>query len=419
MAEKDFYVFRAGDGYDPKQVIEAMLDGIDILLVDPVLFPEIERLLSDYLIEAKERNDRSAVAKIEYFVKYISEEPKRQAVSKLLDIPVKEPVIKPPALSDEQLEEEIRRIWKTQKIRNYTEEELDLVVARMRQKSAEFIAKGRYLKAQRADHFAKILISNGQLGTVKTMQTQKVIDIEQKLHESRKELEQNKAKWEELYVNLKQAAKEELDKMQEDHRKEIEEIEKLKELDPPPHIKKYSHALLQMRRQEQALIQNREYQKAGEMKALADDMQRGEDEQQIKKWIAEVDVKISNAKKLQANQLHVRKSFWKNEESALVNEANKDIKQAEKAIAHLEMNLKIAEQAKDIAATLKREAKHVVKTQPQKNRGLPALNEVAKTPQQQSADFRQRQILTKKIYTRVPRSQCITPRGRRRLLKRL
>lgn len=418
MGERDFYYFNAGDGYHPKQIIEAMLDNVDILLVDPALFPEIERLLSDYLIEAKERNDTVAIAKLEFFIKYISEEPQRQAIAKILERPVKEPVIKPPALSESELEDEIKRIWDTRKIRNYTEPELDLVVARMRQKTADFIASGDYLNAQRADHFAKILISHGQLGTVKTMQKQKVNEIEQKLNESRRELDQNKAKWEELHINMRQAALDDLDKMRRDHRKEIEDLEQLKDQDPPPHIKKYSNALLQLRRREQALIQSRQFQSAGEMKAIADDMQREEDEQQRNKWIEEINVKIANARKTQANQVRVRKAYWRNEEKMLVSEANKDITQAEKAIAHLEMNLKIAEQAKDIAANLKRETKNVVQEQP-KSRGLPLLGDVARTPQKQSADFRQRQILTKKIYTRTPKSQCITPRERKKIMKRL
>ena len=92
------------------------------------------------------------------------------------------------------------------------------------------------------------------------------------------------------------------------------------------------------------------------------------------------------------------------------------IEESKKAIAHLEMNLKIAEQAKDIAANLKRETKNVVQEQP-KSRGLPLLGDVARTPQKQSADFRQRQILTKKIYTRTPKSQCITPRERKKIMK--
>lgn len=397
--EEEVYYFDRECGYDPKQIIEAMLRGIDIVLVDPALFPSIRRLLPDYLSEARDQGDRDIATALESYIEYIEGEPQRQAAAKLCDRPPPEVIVIPPVLSQDEVDAEVHTIWETGRIRNFTEPEVLLVVAEMRQRRAEYIAQGNYLDAEKAGRFAKVLVCHGEFGVVEHIQDEKAMYLRFKLDDSRRELEATKGKWEMLYECMRDEAKKEMEKMKEDHKHEIETLERQKHEEPPMQARKYSAGLLQLRRREKALVQNRQFAKACQLKEIADETQRQEDAYIRTKWSNALDLKIANARRGQIRQVKIRKAHWRKEELSLVNDAGKDVEAAEKAIVHLERSLKVAEEAKGIATELRKDAQR-----PQTSlTALPRLETTNRV--QQQSDFRQRQILNKKIYTRLPSGQ--------------
>jgi hypothetical protein len=403
------YLFSADHRPDPKLIIEALLNGTNIIFVDPRLFPELQRMLLDLLVEAESSHEQDLTKRIQALIQYIEEEPERQAVSDLLSQPVPTVVVKPPALTDEQVEAELESIWSTQQIKSYSADELDLVVAGFRQRSADFIAANDYLNARKADEFAQILISHGQLGTVEVMQDSRVRELREKLDECRRCLAADKAKWECLLCHLRGLARDELDRLRESQEREIAALERLRASDPPPPARKYSNALLQLRRSERAQVARRDFSGAGETKAVADAMQRDEDADQVERWRRQIAARMENARRVHAKQIRVRNDHWRNEELVLVDTANKEVQLAEVAIAHLGENLRLATEARNTAANL-REEKELM-AQAGGAAALPRLM-MKESPTKGGAEYRQRQILNAKIYTRLPAGRSGNTSGR-------
>jgi hypothetical protein len=164
-------------GVDPRSIIDSLIcNTVPITLVDPRLFCDILPYLLDYLADARMSSHHHVMNRIEDMIKYIDEEPMRAANSAILEEPVPQPVVKPPALTDDEVDAEVRWIWQHRQIRSYPPDELELVVAGFRQKSSDFIGAGDYLNAEKSGQYAQILISHGQLGTVELIESERVKD---------------------------------------------------------------------------------------------------------------------------------------------------------------------------------------------------------------------------------------------------
>jgi hypothetical protein len=180
-------------------------------------------------------------------------------------------------------------------------------------------------------------------------------------------------------------------------------LEESRQGELPPHQRKYSQALLELRRCEKAQLQNRNFSGAGEFKRRADQLEKEETTLQMLRWQNDIDIKIANAKVAYAKLVRVRKDYWRSEELLLVSDANKQVMLAELAIAHLERNLQSAQERMAIATTLKEETERVAHRDPvATGAGVPQLY-TGRSSQKEIAGFRQRQILNHKIYTRLPK----------------
>lgn len=390
-------------GRDFKDILELMLHGIDISLVDPDIFPHLDSVLCTYLDNYRLAKDQLVISKLEFYQKYINEYPRKQEISSIL---TKEPPPAPvviPALSPEQVNEEVDLILQTGKIKYFKPDELDLILEGLRKKRTEFIDEGNYLDAQKAEHYSKAVMSYGQLGFVENIQDSKASDLQAKLEEAKEQLEQKKINWENLRKQLRKSANEELSQLQKSHQQEIEKLESLYDTTPPPSIRKYSNSLLSMRKREQAMISSRLFAQAGKMKEEADELERIENMQQMEKWKDEIDIRIKNLKIKQEKTLMTRKNYWKKEETTLINQANKEVEKEEKAVQHLEKHLEVAMNAKSMAENLKNDSKNVKDTNESAS-SLPPLNNFRESRSRAMA-HRQRAILNHKIYTKVPKSR--------------
>lgn len=396
------YLISSFYGTDPPSVIREMLSGVDISLVDPDLYPSLVPYIRNFMDSFRAKHDTKSLRTLEFYLQYIEQFPHRQEISNLLKPKPKPIIVKMPVLSEQQVKLEVDLILNSEEIKTYPQEELELVICGLRQKRQEFINEGDYMAAQKAEHFSRILISHGQLGTVEEMQYDRVSELESKCTASRIELENNKKKWEGLFQNLCQQCKDELKQLEKDHAQEIQEIEDKRNQAIPPSFQKYSNLLLQYRAREKAMLATRRYADASYIKELADELQENEDRDIKLRWNSHIDNRIKKKKRIQRRQLEIRKSFWKKEKQNLVKEANIDISQAEAAIVHLETNLESAKNALNIASNLKEETKTV------REEDLPKLDTARKTSKPQ--EYRQRQILNSKIYTRQTRSQLSSPR---------
>lgn len=390
-------------GRDFKDILELMLHGIDISLVDPDILPHLDSVLCTYLDNYRQAKDQLVISKLEFYQKYINELPRRQEIAAILTKEPPPPPVVIPALTPEQVNEEVDLILETGKIKYFKPDELDLILECLRKKRTEFIEEGNYLDAQKAEHYSKAVMSYGQLGFVENIQDSKASDLQVKLDEAKEQLEQKKVNWENLRKKLRKTANEELAELQKTHQSQIEKLESLYDTSPPPSIRKYSNNLLSIRKREQAMISSRLFAQAGKMKEEADELERQENVQQMEKWKEEIDTRIKNLRVKQEKALIVRKNYWKKEETNLINQANIEVEKEEKAIEHLEKNLEMAKSAKSMAENLKNDSKNV-KDANESSSSLPPLNNFRDSRSRANA-HRQRAILNHKIYTRVPRSQ--------------
>lgn len=401
------YVIRYAPNIDPNNVINRIMSGVDILLVDPQIYPTLVSPLYVFRDIYTEQHEPDLVKKCNFLLDYIAEYPRRVEIARTLMNKPPEPEPKPPALEPEEVNKIVDDLIQTDDIKYYPREELELILAELRKRRAEYQSKGEYINAQKADQYAKAIMTFGQLGAVEQLQNNKVEEIRAKLQEAQQQLENNKQKWEQLYNNLRNQAKEDLTQINTKFEDEIDVISKEFDSELPANFKKPSNQLLQLRRRQKALVESKRYDEAATTKENADKLEEQEKKKNMETWHKSIQKKIDAKKKDQVKTLTARKQFWKREEEALVNEANVDVEKAQQAIEHIKINLKQAEKAQNLANKLKENSKENIKNNGTK---LPPLQ--VKTRMQDAAAYRQRAILNAQIYTRPAVVQPPSPTGK-------
>lgn len=386
------------------QVVRQMLAGVDIALIDPDIYPYLIPYIGNFMDKYRAEFNSPAIKKLEFYRQYIMDYKRKKEISDLLRQTPPPPKIIPPALTPEQVEHEVDLIWSSNIFKTFPEDQLELIIARFRQKRSEFIEQGDYINAQKADRYSHTLLSHCQLGEVENMQHDRVVFLQDKTNEAKDDLRNLKAKWETLQIKLRETASKKLKQMQEKHNEEIQDLEIMRS-EIPLNRQKHSIELLQLRKRQAALVKSRRFADADEIKIQADKLEAQENEANKQKWNEEIDARIKNALQNQQKELMARKAYWKNEETSLIAQANKEIATQEKAIEHLENNKNNTQHAMVIATNLKNETKKTTIN------GLPFL-ENNMDERQRTAAHGQRRILNKKIYSkRKVKSSFTSPRN--------
>ena len=393
-------------GIDYKEVLRKMIRGVDIAFVDPTIYPQLPPYINELIEYHTNNHDIVTVQKLEFYKKYIAGYPKRQAASALIKKPIPPPPVIIPALSPEEVETEINYIFSTKHIKNYPDDELELIVSGLRKRRSELISNGDYLGAQKANHFCDILISHGQLTTVEGLQREKVHSLEVKLAAAKSELEESKKKWEQCLDAVHSQEKEEMQKLIQTTTAETEKLEQQKspDFELPASYQKYSQNLLNLRRRADASIAAHHFTEASELTRQADELQIVEDAKLRESWNKEVEKKIRHLEKNHEKMIKVRKDYFKASEHELIQQAEIEIQKQVLAIEHLERSLKIAKEAMKTAKTLRKESIEI-----KKESNLPPLPNSKYSPKYK-AQTRQKQILNTQIYTRFQRNALVSPR---------
>jgi hypothetical protein len=399
------YVIEYSTTLSYKDIVNEILNGTHICLVDPVLYPQLESTIHDYLGAFRLQKDDYNAKKMEFCLDYIREEPNRQAVARMLTMVVRKPPVVPPVLSDEEVEAEVDFILARSQVRAYPDDELALVLEGLRRRRRQFIAEKRYLEANKAEHLAQVALSHGQLSAVEAIQESKRQGYQEMIDEQQRSLEALDSRWRELHANMRAAAQREFDEMEAQLNDRIAKLE-ISRATIPPSWAKFSAELLQLRRREEAMVKHRLFREAGAMKEHADALQRAEEDAYRRRWSAHIDQQIANARATYAKELQTRKTFWAGESTTMLDQAARETGLARRAIAHLQQSLRNAERAKELTCALKRENESRVGD----SQGSVTGRVSART---RATEHGQRRILNRSIYTRTP-----TPGSRKRTLSR-
>jgi hypothetical protein len=398
MRKVRLYIIEYSPNLNPKDVITEILGGTHISLIDPLVYPVIESTIHDYLDAFRLQKDDYNAKKMEVTLNYIREEPNRQAIERMLTMTVKPPPPPPPVLSPEEVETEVNLILQSEEVRSYPEDELPLILEGLRKRRRECIERKDYLGANKAEHLAQIALSHGQLSAVEAIEESKCRFYQTMIDEGREILAQKEERWAALRESMRESEQRDYAEMEERHATELEALEALKE-EVPVGGRKFSAALLQLRRREEAMVATRKFREAAKMKAQADEMEAQEKEIMKKKWCAEVDQRIENAKTAYERQLRSRKLFWAGEIAGLVSHAEREGALANLALGHLQETLTAAEKARELTSNLKR--------QNESKQGDTGGSVTGRTtPRARATAHGQRRILNSKIYTRT--SQATT-----------
>lgn len=400
------YVIKYTPNPDANTIINQILTGIDIILVDPQLYPHLLPPLQVFRDNFQETGQKELVKKCEFLQEYMSDYPHRQQISRMLMNRPPSPPPKPPVLSQDEVNQIVDNLLETDEIHFFPREELELILAELRKRRAQFQQNGEYLKAQRADQYTKSILNYGQLGAVEQLQNKKVDDIRTKLKDAETQLVADKKKWENLYTNLKNEAKKDLISINNNFEQQISELlDKLKKdengnISIPANFRKASGNLLQLRARQKAMVEAKKYEEAAQIKEKADETEKNEKTEQENRYKEYINGKVNLKRNDQRKALNVRKKYWKQQEEALVKQANSEVEKAEMSIEHIKKNLREAENAQNIATVLKETTKNQSKKVSNAN-GLPPLKSRAAA----AAEYRQRAILNSKIYTRPVAAQ--------------
>jgi hypothetical protein len=377
---------------DYRDIVTSLLGGIDISLVDPAVFPNLVTYIHRFIEFYTEREDHRALRELQYYLSYIESEPRRREVRDLLQETAPSSRAHS-VLTTGQIDAEVDRIIETGDVTKCNREQIPLLVEGLRQRRSHFIESKEYLKADEAERLSRILTSHGQLDSVEDMERLKAAELTEKLEQATRDLDAAKRKWEELHTGLRNARQAEFDQMARTHSEQIRNLEALFNVDPPPDIKKYSVALLQFRRREQAMIQIRQYARAAAMKEQADELQRIEDEQQIATWHDRIRDRIAKRRQKQRKQVNARRAYWKLEEEEMVRSADREVAIAQRQIEHLKGHIERRVREEEIAANLRQAELDECRIG-----DLPPLKKSrGKDPK---ADFQHRRIVAAKIYSR-------------------
>ena len=113
------YVIKNTPNPDPNQIINQIFSGVDIILVDPQIYPHLVQPLQVFRDIFQQNSQTDMVKKCDFLIDYINEYPKRQQISRLLMNRPPSPPPKPPALSQEQVDEIVDNLLETDEIHYY------------------------------------------------------------------------------------------------------------------------------------------------------------------------------------------------------------------------------------------------------------------------------------------------------------
>lgn len=333
------YIYTDEPGLNYKDIVLSVTNGLEASQIDPELYPSVYPMLQTQFIRMKGVNPCAAQKlqeALEYMLDYKPEEPGRViAVGSTRVVEQEEEYNPPPELIEEgvQIALEGGDLWQLESPL------LPFLVPPLRKIRMEALDEGKYLKAQQAEQGARNVLRQQTLKQQYEANEEKNSTIQEKLEIAQIQLENIKEKWACIIAQQKNQHKEELDAIQEDFERELEEFDKLFERDPPAKAVKFSPQLLDMRAKERFLGRSKRYQEAKALKEQADALEAIELQQRKQQWI-----KYLDGERLKLIEKHRQKAFVHDVNAqSIINkrkrEADAEISHAQKTVNHLKRQL--------------------------------------------------------------------------------
>ncbi|KAK8896012.1 hypothetical protein M9Y10_013899 [Tritrichomonas musculus] len=394
------YLYTIQNHPDARTILNAVVSGVDISLVDPKLYPQIYDLIPNYILKFQDRKDEEIVEKLNFIQTYIEKYPERQRLEMLLTRTRKVEQPKSEVYSKEELKNQVNAVLSGKPEIYYTSEQSEAIVSELKRRKAKYAEKEDFDRADMVTKTMSKFIKLCEFSESNQIQSDRSNELKQKLTEAQQNHEDLKRRWKQVFDIFYSKFDQEYQEMVEKQNEEIDSIEKQREGEMPAKFHKYSSELLNLKQKNKAMVFSKRYNEASELQAEVSKLEEQEDQLNYLEWMSSIDEQIAKTSAKHEQQRKIRENNFRREEKCMKKTMKAELEASEKLITNIKRNIKSTE---DQICTMGNDNEE----QPnQKTRSaLPPLSNSLNTAAQETMTpsmFRQRALLNMKVYTKRP-----------------
>ena len=404
--KKPVYEYYYSKHPNPRTVVLGLLNGVDILLVDPLLYPSLIEPLEYYKQRYEETNQPKVAEKIQFWIDYIEKYPERQKMQAILMRKPKPPPEEPKPFTEEECSKHVDDIKENGVTQSYSYEELQQIIAEIRQRRFKLIEKQKFKEANLYDEKLKQLIAASEMKQALDIARNKQTELTEKVKEAQNQLDDITKRWNQVLHNFLEEKKSSLKNLakeqDEEYKKQAEELQNKK----PKTLSMYSSAYLDMRKKEECLISGKKYVEASQMR---DEMENEQYNYQMYElqdlWDANTQLLLDQLCKKQDQAYAIKIANLRRDETDLRKAMDAEIKSAQQKLKMFQEMLNKTEmeiQQMDPALNNKNNIENCGKTAQGGRSQLPTIKIPAQSNEHSPNTFRMRALINRKIYTRKP-----------------
>ena len=390
---------------DPMIVVYGLLDGVDIILVDPLFYPQLKQPLTHFRDQYEDKGDTKLVKKIDFLIDYIDKYPERQMISEKLMGRPKTARVKPPPFTKEELENQVQSILENGISRDYSYDEYQQIIGEMRNRKTMYTENQDFEEADRYEEKLRQLISTSESHRAIEMTRETIDDIKRKVDDAEKSYKDAKSRWEKVIENFEREKKRSLESLQQEQDEEYQrEAEKLEQKKPKT-LPTASQQLLDLKRMEKLLVMSKRFAEAGQLNKKITVFEENEQYELREKWVKSNKITLNQLCKKQDQIYAIKVANLQRDENKLKRDMKKEMHALKHRVDALNLLLQKNEQSieeMDQTAT--------ARTTTSETAGLPPIKMPKKTVESGPRTFRQRALINMKIYTHVPPKTARTGR---------
>jgi hypothetical protein len=390
------YLFTSASHPEIRTIIGALVNGVDICLVEPSLYPALNAQLEAHIPRFQDAKDEFAAERCIAARRYITQGyPEELERARILSFTPKPTPPKPQPYTQEQLGAEVARLLEGNRSSNYDRIQCEAIVDELKERRKQALESENYIAANGIEEAIAWMLRHTEAYSALKLQEEKAADLSQKLDEARQNLTDLRARWEAVFQTFRAQKDADFAEMCESSQESLRAVESQKKGAMPAKFKKYSPHLMNLKARERAMVAAKRYDDACDLHAELRALRQTEKARCRADWIAAVDDQLEKLSARFDQAMQVRTQNFENDEQQMIRERDVEIQSAMKQIEHLEMALEKL-QFPDIddnpnPSVTSRGALPLL--------DLPGMGRPeARSPK----TIRQRRLLAMKIYTRLP-----------------
>lgn len=407
LPRKSNYLYDFAQHPEPRDVVCALLNGVDILLIDPQLYPVIVEPLNLYKGRYMDSKDDKVVEKIEWMLDYMKKWPERQMMAQKFAPLTRAPRPKPKPYTSQQAEDEVQYIMEGNPFKTYNPDQYQQLIEVLRKKRNYYTDMQEFETADRYSDKLKQLIGLSEASATLEMSQERAEELKGKITEAEESFEDMKRRWNKVLNNFYAAKEENLSNLRREQEEEYNKAAEKLNGNRPRTIPKVSPAMLELKRREESLVAAKKYLEASEVRSEINKFELTEGNVYQQQWDASTRNALKNLEKKQDQIYNIRKANLKRDEQDLIRNMNNELLAAEHKLETLK---KLYEKTEMILAPMQQAAANAnaeLNAPLTARSALPPIKIPAKTDNG-PASFRQRALLNMKIYTRKPTKSART-----------